>query len=230
MCNCFYFNNINVVTVYTALKFSYFTKEKVFGGSHEMAEQVRDLGVQTWGPEFKCLPFHSLWLSPCPGGTTTEIKNTQMVIKLFFWKQSPNGWSTPLLWKSLSAVCSSDTERTRHDSVYHWSSTELEILPQNTWDVVGTRSWCVWKAFWSFFLLSHSTCVWKNNATPPLLFLAIWHNSVLTSIREVDWTIQNPTPAHLGCRDNSEQNRCLLRPRCKCLEKFRYLASALIDS
>lgn len=41
------FNNINAVTVYTALKFSYFTKEKVFGGLHEMAEQVRDLGVQT---------------------------------------------------------------------------------------------------------------------------------------------------------------------------------------
>lgn len=41
------FNNINVVTVYTDLKFSYFTKEQVFGGPDEMAEQVRDLGVQT---------------------------------------------------------------------------------------------------------------------------------------------------------------------------------------
>lgn len=41
------FNNMNVVTVYTALKFSYFPKEKVFGGPNEMADQVRDLGVQT---------------------------------------------------------------------------------------------------------------------------------------------------------------------------------------
>lgn len=195
-----------------------------------MADQVRDLGVQTWRPKFKCLPFHTLWLSPRPEGTTTEIKSTQMVIKLLFWKWSPNGRSTLLLWKSLSAVRSSDTEKTCHDSVYHWSSTELEILPQNTWDVVGTGSWCVWKAFWSSFLLSYSIWVRKNNTTPPLLFLARWHSSVLTSISEVDWTIQNPTPAHLGCSDNSKQNRCLLWPRCKHLEKCRDLASALIDS
>lgn len=154
---------MNIVTVYTALKFSYFTKEKVFGGPNEMTEQVRDFGVQTWGPKFKCLPFHTLWLSPRPGGTTTEIKSTQVVIKLFFWKRSPSGRSTLLLWKSLSAVPSSDTERTCHDSVYHWSSTVMEILPQNTWDVVGTGSCCIWKAFWSSFLLSYSIWVWKNN-------------------------------------------------------------------
>lgn len=113
---------MNIVTVYTALKFSYFTKEKVFGGPNEMTEQVRDFGVQTWGPKFKCLPFHTLWLSPRPGGTTTEIKSTQVVIKLFFWKRSPSGRSTLLLWKSLSR-----SALLRYWENLSWLSVPLEL-------------------------------------------------------------------------------------------------------
>lgn len=221
---------MNIVTVYTALKFSYFTKEKVFGGPNEMTEQVRDFGVQTWGPKFKCLLFIPFDWVHVLEELPPKLKAHKWLLNSSFESGHQAGGPLCSCGNFSPAVPSSDTERTCHDSVYHWSSTVMEILPQNTWDVVGTGSCCVWKAFWSSFLLSYSIWVWKNNTAPPLLFLARWHSSVLTSISEVDWTIQNPTPAHLGCWDNSELNRCLLWPRWKRLEKFRDLASALIDS